>query len=98
MLPFRFYSGSRPRAGLRTVSRPLMILASLLAATLAGCFGAPQDTPESPPVETDEPQGPPPDFVDPLILDHDHSDASLHEFSWRMKELYHHPLGGNQLK
>lgn len=78
--------------------RPLTILGILVVAGLAGCFGPddggnPQPTPGEPATQTLWS-----DFVDPMILDHDHSDASLHEFSWRMKELFHHPLGGNQLK
>ncbi|HWG90769.1 MAG TPA: hypothetical protein VNZ52_07990 [Candidatus Thermoplasmatota archaeon] len=31
---------------------------------------------------------------DPLMLDHDHGDASLHEVSFGFQQLAHHPLGG----
>ena len=80
------------------MSRAFTLIAVLIVASLAGCFGPeeserPVESPSTEPV-----QELPSDFVDPMILDHDHSLASLHELSWRMKELYHHPLGGNQLK
>jgi hypothetical protein len=81
-----------------TVYRTLSISTLLLVAALAGCFGPRDDTTDPMPTTPTTPGALPADFVDPLILDHDHSDASLHEYVWRMKELDHHPLGGNNLK
>lgn len=42
--------------------------------------------------------GLPDGIPDPLVLNHDHADAKLHEFAYGVKEVYHHPLGGNVLK
>jgi hypothetical protein len=84
------------------LSRAWTLASILIVAALAGCFGPDADLEqgtEAPPAgSTPQKEVLPSDFVDPMILDHDHTDASLHEFSWRMKELYHHPLGGNALK
>lgn len=77
------------------MSRTKLLVLVVVVAAFAGCFRGPQ---EAPPVASSGPVTLPPDFVDPMILDHDHSDAALHDLSWRMKELYHHPLGGTNLK
>lgn len=37
-------------------------------------------------------------YVDPFLMNHDHSDVALHQLSFHMEKLAHHPLGGNLLK
>lgn len=38
------------------------------------------------------------DFLSPFAANHSHSDASLHDMALRMREIYHHPLAGNQFQ
>ena len=75
---------------------PLLAL-TLLSAFLAGCLeGEKKDVVDD--VKDIIKKGLPPDFVDPLLLNHDHTDVKLHNLAYNMEELSHHPLGGSNLK
>jgi hypothetical protein len=78
-------------------SRPMALVALMFASSLfAACLS---EGPEAPPAPTTPSVWAlPPGFVDPLILDHDHSNAKLHDLSYNVAELFHHPLGGSNLK
>lgn len=76
---------------------PIAIL--FMLTTFAGCLNdgapnvqAPGDDPVNELVNSLE------GFIDPFLMDHDHSDVGLHDLAFHMKQLDHHPLGGNVAK
>lgn len=72
----------------------------MVAAVLSGCLSdVGQEAGILGPVKQATRQlGLPDGIPDPLILNHDHTSAALHNLAYNMELLYHHPLGGNQLK
>jgi hypothetical protein len=70
---------------------------TLALATFAGCL---QQAPPELPDEGDVPglvntlEG----YVDPFIMNHDHSLAKNHELAFHMRQLSHHGLGGSAVK
>lgn len=64
--------------------RALALLVALLAA---GCVtGSPPDV-----VGTEQVGA---GFVDPIVMDHDHTDPTIHAYAWNLEQVAHHPLAG----
>ncbi|MBI2078634.1 MAG: hypothetical protein HYT80_09755 [Euryarchaeota archaeon] len=81
----------------RVRALPLALLVSTMA--FSACLEEAKEKvddllPDLPPVRPQVPA----DLVDPLVLNHDHASAKLHNLAYDMKLLAHHPLGGNLAK
>lgn len=76
------------------------VLAGLAVAVvlLAGCTANGVKSPVPPPVPVAVLLNSLEGYVDPFLMGHDHSDASLHQLAFHARQLDHHPLGGNALK
>jgi len=75
----------------------LFILSAFVLAAVGGCIEAPTTLPNTG-TGVDDVVNSLEGYVDPFIRNHDHAVAANHDLGFHIKQLAHHPLGGNVLK